>query len=61
MQTGPLSSSGKSGISLRNNEDLFAKGTISMHTAALHTVKPLEVRIPKGRLSFGFGKDNNGA
>lgn len=60
MQTGLLSSSGKSGISLRNNEDLFAKGTISMRTAALHTVKPLEVRIPKGRLTVVTGVSGSG-
>lgn len=60
MQTGILSSSGKSGISLRNNEDLFAKGTISMRTAALHTVKPLEVRIPKGRLTVVTGVSGSG-
>lgn len=60
MQTGILSSSGKSGISLRNNEGLFAKGTISMRTAALHTVKPLEVRIPKGRLSVVTGVSGSG-
>ena len=60
MQTGLLSSSGKSGISLRNNEDLFAKGTISIRTAALHTVKPLEVRIPKGRLTVVTGVSGSG-
>ena len=60
MQTGILSSSGKSGISLRNNKDLFAKGTISMRTAALHTVKPLEVRIPKGRLTVVTGVSGSG-
>lgn len=60
MQTGILSSSGKSGTSLRNNEDLFAKGTISMRTAALHTVKPLEVRIPKGRLTVVTGVSGSG-
>lgn len=60
MQTGLLSSSGKSGISLRNNEYLFAKGTISMRTAALHTVKPLEVRIPKGRLTAVTGVSGSG-
>lgn len=60
MQTGLLSSSGKSGISPRNNEDLFSKGTISMRTAALHTVKPLEVRIPKGRLTVVTGVSGSG-
>lgn len=60
MQTGILSSSGKSGISPRNNEDLFSKGTISMRTAALHTVKPLEVRIPKGRLTVVTGVSGSG-
>lgn len=60
MQTGILSSSGKRGISLRNNEDLFVKGTISMRTAALHTVKPLEVRIPKGRLTVVTGVSGSG-
>ena len=30
--------------------ELFALGTITLRTRAIHTVKPLEVRLPKGRL-----------
>ena len=29
--------------------ELFALGTITLRTRAIHTVKPLEVRLPKGR------------
>lgn len=46
------------------NEDchanLFDKGTISMRTSGIHTVKPLEVRIPKGRLTVVTGVSGSG-
>lgn len=41
-------------------ERLFDKGTISMRTAALHTVKPLDVKIPKGRLTVVTGVSGSG-
>ena len=41
-------------------EQMFALGTIRLATAALHTVKPLEVRIPKGRLTVVTGVSGSG-
>ena len=40
--------------------DLFAAGRIHLSTAALHTVKPLEVDIPKGRLTVVTGVSGSG-
>ena len=39
---------------------LFDLGTIEMTTGAIHTVKPLMVRIPKGRLSVVTGVSGSG-
>lgn len=39
---------------------LFALGEIAMKTAAIHTVKPLSVRFPKGRLSVVTGVSGSG-
>ena len=41
-------------------EQMFALGTIRLATAALHTVKPLEVRILKGRLTVVTGVSGSG-
>lgn len=41
-------------------EDLFAEGRIEMRTAAIHTVKPLEIRIPKGKLTVITGVSGSG-
>ena len=41
-------------------EELFALGTIRMCTGAIHTVKPLEVRLPKGRLIAVTGVSGSG-
>ena len=41
-------------------EELFALGTIHLSTGALHTVKPLEVDIPKGRLAVVTGVSGSG-
>lgn len=41
-------------------EDLFSKGTISMETGAIHTVHPLRVQIPMGRLSVVTGVSGSG-
>ena len=41
-------------------EALFALGTIHLSTASLHTVKPLDVDIPKGRLSVVTGVSGSG-
>ena len=41
-------------------EDLFRLGIIRMETEAIHTVHPLEVRFPKGRLSVVTGVSGSG-
>lgn len=41
-------------------EDMFSLGTIVMKTNQIHTVKPLEVRIPKGRLTAVTGVSGSG-
>ena len=41
-------------------EELFANGTIHLSTSQIHTVKPLEVRIPKGRLTVVTGVSGSG-
>ena len=40
--------------------ELFALGTITLRTRAIHTVKPLEVRLPKGRLIAVTGASGSG-
>ena len=40
--------------------ELFALGTITLRTRAIHTVKPLEVRLPKGRLIAVTGVSGSG-
>lgn len=40
--------------------DLFVNGCIHLSTDALHTVKPLEVDIPKGRLTVVTGVSGSG-
>ena len=54
--------SGKTGV-LRPQtptEALFALGTIHLSTGSLHTVKPLNVDIPKGRLTVVTGVSGSG-
>ena len=41
-------------------EDLFTNGTIHLSTAQIHTVKPLETDIPKGRLTVVTGVSGSG-
>ena len=41
-------------------EELFANGTIHLSTSQIHTVKPLEVDIPKGRLTVVTGVSGSG-
>ena len=41
-------------------EELFSQGTIRLSTRAIHTVKPLEVRMPKGRLTVVTGVSGSG-
>lgn len=41
-------------------EDMFEFGTIHLSTSAIHTVKPLEIDIPKGRLTVVTGVSGSG-
>lgn len=41
-------------------EELFSKGAITLSTGPIHTVKPLEVMIPKGRLTAVTGVSGSG-
>ncbi len=40
--------------------DLFAKGKIHLATGAVHTVKPLEVDLPKGKMTVVTGVSGSG-
>ncbi len=40
--------------------EVFAGGTIALSTGAIHTVQPLEVAIPKGRLTVVTGVSGSG-
>lgn len=40
--------------------DMFANGAISMSTDAIHTVRPLEIAIPKGRFTVVTGVSGSG-
>ena len=40
--------------------ELFADGEIAMETSAIHTVKPLTVKIPKGRMTVVTGVSGSG-
>ena len=41
-------------------DDMFALGVIRLSTKAIHTVKPLDVAIPKGRLTVVTGVSGSG-
>lgn len=41
-------------------KDMFVHGSIHLSTSAIHTVKPLEVTIPKGRLTVITGVSGSG-
>lgn len=59
---GPFLAAGKSEI-IRHRasaEDMFEKGVIEMHTGQIHTVRPLDVRIPKGRMVAVTGVSGSG-
>ena len=54
---------GQAGMSVRKRaaeSEMFAYGRIHISTAAIHTVKPLEVDIPKGRLTVVTGVSGSG-
>ncbi len=55
--------SGKAGLNVRNCSDMnvmFDVGRIHLSTSNIHTVKPLEVDIPKGRLTVVTGVSGSG-
>ncbi len=61
-QIGPFLS-GKADTKLRHRaakEEMFADGIIHLSTAQIHTVKPLETDIPKGRLTVVTGVSGSG-
>ena len=61
-QIGPFIS-GKAETKLRAcaaKEELFVNGNINLSTSQIHTVKPLEVDIPKGRLTVVTGVSGSG-
>lgn len=55
--------SGKSKVEISkksNNADLFELGKIHLETDKIHTVKPLKIDIPKGKLSVVTGVSGSG-
>ena len=61
-QIGPFIS-GKAETKLRScaaKEEMFVNGNIHLFTSQIHTVKPLEVDIPKGRLTVVTGVSGSG-
>lgn len=61
-QIGPFLS-GNAKAKLRNcadSKEMFAHGTLHLSTKQLHTVKPLEADIPKGRLTVVTGVSGSG-
>ena len=61
-QIGPFIS-GKAETKLRScaaKEEMFVNGNIHLFTSKIHTVKPLEVDIPKGRLTVVTGVSGSG-
>ena len=59
-QIGPFLSGAAPNFARPRGGALFAAGAIRLSTAAIHTVKPLEVRIPKGRLTAVTGVSGSG-
>ncbi len=54
---------GKEEVRVRDNiakEDIFELGKISLSTDSIHTVKPLSIDIPKGRLTTITGMSGSG-
>ena len=54
---------GKEGVAVRERasaEDMFSLGKITLSTSDIHTVRPLEVSFPKGRLTVVTGVSGSG-
>ena len=61
-QIGPFLA-GKADVCIRklpNSDEMFSEGKIHLSTTQIHTVKPLEVDIPKGRLTVVTGVSGSG-
>ena len=61
-QIGPFLS-GKAETDLRPHaarDEMFSQGTIRLSTASIHTVKPLKIDTPKGRLTVVTGVSGSG-
>ena len=61
-QIGPFLS-GKAETDLRPHaarDEMFSQGRIRLSTASIHTVKPLKIDIPKGRLTVVTGVSGSG-
>lgn len=55
--------SGRSSIKVREqikSSDIFSEGKIRMETSVIHTVRPLSIEIPKGRLTVVTGVSGSG-
>ena len=61
-QIGPFLSGGTEAVLRPRAEkaDMFAQGAIHLSTSQIHTVQPLEVDIPKGRLTVVTGMSGSG-
>ena len=58
---GPFLRSGNHGLRERTpKERMFESGSIEMRTSNIHTVKPLDIRIPKGRFVVVTGVSGSG-
>lgn len=57
---GPYLSESGSTIKSANSEDIFSDGTIHMETSPIHTVKPLNMDIPRHRLTVITGVSGSG-
>lgn len=55
-----LAGKGRTEPSHASGEEIFKYGAITMSTGRIHTVQPLEVRIPKGRLTVVTGVSGSG-
>ena len=59
-QIGPFLSGKAKIVRKRAEGDVFSDGRIHLSTGAIHTVKPLEADIPKGRLTVVTGVSGSG-